>query len=75
MVWTVETAPDLALQRLMARNGMSEEQARMRLEAQMSNAQRAARAQRIIPNSGTLAHLNATVASIWRETTRNAAAV
>lgn len=68
-VWTVETPPDLALHRLMARNGLSEERARSRLRAQMSNAERAARAQRVIPNSGTLDELEAAVVSLWRDVT------
>jgi dephospho-CoA kinase len=71
-VWTVETPPDIALQRLMTRNGLSEERALSRLRAQLSNAARAARAQRVIPNSGTLEELEAAVASLWREVTRAA---
>ena len=73
-VWTVETPPEVALRRLMARNGLSEERARSRLRAQMSNAERAARAQRVIPNSGTLEELDAAVASLWREVTGEARA-
>jgi len=66
-VWTVETPPDIALQRLMARNGLSEERARGRLRAQLSNAERAARAQHVIPNSGTLEELEAAIVSLWRQ--------
>ena len=67
-VWTVEVSPDIALARLIARNGLSEQQARARLDAQMTNGQRAERAQRIIRNSGTIQDLNAAVTRLWLET-------
>ena len=74
-VWTVEAPPETALQRLMARNGLSAEQAATRLNAQWSNAERAARAQRVIPNSGTLEALEAAVGDLWREATQPASRV
>jgi dephospho-CoA kinase len=73
-VWTVEAPPEIALRRLKARNGLSEPQARGRLEAQLSNAERAARAQRVIRNSGTLEALEQAVAALWREVARQAPA-
>jgi dephospho-CoA kinase len=69
-VWTVEAPPELALQRLMARNGLSEEQARERLNAQWSNAERAARVQQIILNTGSVEALEAAVTKLWNETAR-----
>jgi len=66
-VWTVEAPPATALARLVARNGLTEEQARLRLDAQWSNAERARRAQRVIANSGTLDSLRDAVTLLWRE--------
>jgi len=66
-VWAVEAPPGVALERLMARNGLSEDQARRRLAAQMTNRERAARAQRLITNSGSLAELEVRIAALWDE--------
>jgi len=73
-VWTVEAAPETALARLMARNGLTEEQARRRLAAQWSNAERARRSQRVIANSGTIDALRDAVTALWREAVPGAAA-
>jgi dephospho-CoA kinase len=67
-VWTVEAAPDLALARLVSRNGLTREQAQARLNAQWTNAERAKRSQRVIANGGTVDELNAAVARLWQET-------
>jgi dephospho-CoA kinase len=66
VVWTVEAPEETALARLMARNGFSVSQARSRLQAQWPNAERAARAQRVIVNTGTLDELAAQVDAQWR---------
>lgn len=60
-VWTVSTAPERALDRLVARNRLSPEAARARIEAQLGNAEREARADRVIRNDGTLDALDAAV--------------
>ena len=60
-VWTVSTAPERALERLVARNRLSPEAARARIEAQLGNAEREARADRVIRNDGTLDALAAAV--------------
>jgi len=73
-VWTVEAAPEAALARLMARNGLTEDQARRRLEAQWSNAERARRAQRVVANSGTIDALKDAVTALWREAVSGSAA-
>jgi dephospho-CoA kinase len=67
-VWTVEVPPDTAIKRLMTRNGLSEDQARGRLAAQHSNAERAAKAERIISNTGSLAELETAVDAFWNQT-------
>ena len=60
-VWTVSTAPERALARLVARNRLSPEAARARIDAQLGNAEREARADRVIRNDGTLDALAAAV--------------
>jgi dephospho-CoA kinase len=66
-VWTVEAPPELAIARLMQRNGLERAQAEARLAAQLSNAERARRAARVIRNEGSLAALEAEVARLWVE--------
>ena len=60
-VWTVSTTPERALDRLVARNRLSPEAARARIDAQLGNAEREARADRVIRNDGTLDALDAAV--------------
>ena len=60
-VWTVSTGPERALERLVARNRLSPEAARARIDAQLGNAEREARADRVIRNNGTLDALDAAV--------------
>ena len=60
-VWTVSTHPERALERLVARNRLSPEAARARIDAQLGNAEREARADRVIRNDGTLDALAAAV--------------
>ncbi len=67
-VWTVEAPPELAIARLVERNGFTREQAQARLDAQMSNEERAARADRVLHNAGSLAELRAAVAEAWQAT-------
>ena len=56
-VWTVSTASERAFDRLVARDRLSPEAARARIDAQLANAEREARADRVIRNDGTLAAL------------------
>ena len=56
-VWTVSAAPDRALERLVARNRLHPDAARARIEAQLGNAEREARADRVLRNDGTPAAL------------------
>ena len=60
-VWTVSTEPERALERLVARNRLTPEAARARIDAQLGNAERESRADRIIRNDGTLDELAASV--------------
>ncbi len=65
--WVVVASAEVALERLMTRNGLGREQAEARLRAQMSNEERIARAQRVIRNEGSLDALYARVEQIWDE--------
>lgn len=63
----VVTAPErLRIERLRAR-GMADAQARARMAAQATDAQRAAAADVLITNDGSLADLAARVDALWRD--------
>jgi phosphopantetheine adenylyltransferase/dephospho-CoA kinase len=66
-IWVVVVEPDNAVKRLAARNGLDEEAARARIASQLSNAERAARANIIIENNGDLAALQGRIESLWQE--------
>ena len=67
VVWTVETEADTAVERLMARNGFTRDEARGRIASQLNNAERAQRAHRVIPNHGDLAALEREVEARWKD--------
>ena len=64
-VWLVKVSPDVARERLMARNGLTAEQADARIGAQLTNEERERHAQVVIDNSGTLEELRQRVRSEW----------
>ena len=64
-VWTVVVAPDVAVARACARDGLSEEDVRRRLDSQMSNDERRARADVVIDNSGDTETLLARLDREW----------
>ena len=64
-VWTVEAPPEATVERLTASGRFTREKALARMEAQMSNAERARRADRIILNTGSIAALEAEVRRVW----------
>jgi phosphopantetheine adenylyltransferase/dephospho-CoA kinase len=66
-VWVVVVEPDLAVQRLATRNGLDEAAARARIDSQLSNAERTARADVVITNNGTLDELQTTIERAWDE--------
>lgn len=51
-VWTVETTPEIQVQRLMERNGFSEKKAQERIKAQVPAKERIAKAHKLIWNKG-----------------------
>jgi dephospho-CoA kinase len=64
-VWLVEVSRDVARERLMARNGLTAEQADARIGAQLTNEERERHAQVVIDNSGTLEELRQRVRLEW----------
>ena len=65
-VWMVEAPEDQVVARVVRRNGLTEEQVRQRMAAQMPNTERRARAKLIIWNDSDLATLGQRVAAAWR---------
>ena len=65
-IWTVAVAPEVAVQRLTARSGMTDEQARQRMAAQMGNEERTARSTHVIENNGDISELARRVEALWQ---------
>lgn len=65
-VWVVDAAPATQLARLTTQRGMSPADARQRLRAQNPQADKLARADRIIRNDGSPQELRDEVCSAWR---------
>jgi dephospho-CoA kinase len=74
LVIVVDVPPELQLERLVGRRGMSPDQARARMAAQASRPQRLAVADLVIDNSGSLADLDHRVAEVWADLQRRVAA-
>lgn len=64
-VWLVTVSPEIARQRIMSRNGLTSEQADARINAQLTNDERAKHAHVVIDNSGTLDELRRRVDDAW----------
>ena len=64
-VWVVSASPAAARKRLSERNGLNEEQAEARLQAQLTNDARRSYADVVIENNGTLKELTAAVDAAW----------
>lgn len=73
-VVVVDTPEDLAVERLVAQRGFSEEDARARIAAQISREERRALADVVIDNSGDRAALEAEIDRAWQWITSAAAA-
>jgi phosphopantetheine adenylyltransferase/dephospho-CoA kinase len=64
-IWVVVVEEAAAISRLALRNGLDEEAARARINSQLSNEERVAKANIVIQNSGTLDELNASIVREW----------
>jgi len=67
LVVVVDVPPEVQVDRLAAQRGMPEEQARARMAAQATRAQRLAVADIVIDNSSTLADLDRRVSEVWTD--------
>lgn len=67
VVVVVDVDPEVAVERLVSRRGMTESDARARVAAQASREQRLAIADVVLDNSGDRDQLEAQVAELWRE--------
>jgi dephospho-CoA kinase len=70
LVVVVDVPPRLQLDRLVRHRGLTREQARARMDAQASRADRLAIAGIVIDNSGSLAELDRLVGDLWTELRR-----
>jgi dephospho-CoA kinase len=66
-IWVVTVSPETAIERIVARNNLSRDQAQERIASQLSNEERVAHADLVIRNDGTLEELFASVDRHWRE--------
>ncbi|HEY1639051.1 MAG TPA: dephospho-CoA kinase [Streptosporangiaceae bacterium] len=73
LVVVVDVPPRVQLDRLVRHRGLNRDQARARLAAQASRADRLAIASIVIDNSGSLAELDRLAGELWTELRRRAA--
>lgn len=71
-VWVVTADPEVQLRRLSEERGMSEAEARQRMAAQSSQADKVMQATRVIVNNGSTEALYAQLDAIWNEITAKA---
>lgn len=64
-IWTTESSIELVIDRLKARNGLSEEEVRKRIGSQMSAEERRSKSAVVVDNSGDMGTLERTVKSLW----------
>ena len=64
-VWSTESPEELVIKRLQSRSGLSQEEAKKRIDSQMSAEERTSRSQVVVDNSGDLVELERIVRSIW----------
>jgi dephospho-CoA kinase len=67
-IWVVVCEPALQMARLQASRGLSPEQARLRVESQRPQSEKAALASAVLTNDGTLDALADQVAAAWQST-------
>jgi dephospho-CoA kinase len=66
-VWATEVDPDVAIERLMTFRDFTEIDARNRIASQISNAERSAIVDVVIPNNGTVSELEGRLLSLLAE--------
>ena len=65
-VWSTDAPIEIVVRRLHDRNGLSEEEARKRINSQMSAEERNRRSDVVVDNSGDLAALERAVENLWQ---------
>lgn len=65
-IWVVVADPEVAVRRTMARDGLDEAAVHKRIASQLSNEERAARADVVIDNSGNLDGLHRQLDAHWQ---------
>jgi len=73
VIWVVSTPPEVAVQRLQQRSGLSQAEAEGRLATQLSNAEREARADVVIANEKGIEELTVLVDDLWESAGRHTA--
>ncbi len=68
-VWVVTARKEMAVERLITRDGVTEESVRARMTAQIPDEERVRQASVVIDNGGDLTELRRFVESVWRERT------
>ena len=68
-VLVVSIEPEIQLQRLMARDGLDEAAAKQRVDAQMPQQEKLARADYVIDNSGSVEDVLRQVGALWKRLT------
>lgn len=64
-LWVTEASEADAVARLQSRNGLTQEQAKQRINAQLSNEERADEADVLLQNTGTIEELRIRVGELW----------
>ena len=65
-IWTVEAPSSVIAQRVNVRSNLSETEINARVQAQITRAERAKRADQLIENSAELADLRERITNLWR---------
>ena len=65
-VWTIEAPSDLIAQRLNIRSNLGEAEKNARVKAQITNVERAERADLLIENTAKLAELREQITNLWQ---------
>ena len=64
-LWVAQSSEEETIARLQSRNGLTEEQARQRINAQLSNEEREDYADVLLKNTGTIEELRIRVGELW----------
>ena len=72
-IWVVTAGNEMAVERLIRRDGVVAESVRARMAAQLPDEERVRRADVVIDNGGDLAELRRSVKRVWRERTKGKA--